>query len=197
MLVLVAWCWHASVKGVQLLNLSRYLHLHFSAEPCNVLSLIFSRADIVEENSNRSSNALGIENTQGSGQNRKWPEIPDYLCFPSFQFIRMLIDRSMCMAAALLEWFKVIHNSSILPNYVKIQLMRSIIGIFHNFSIQYIGKRQKVFYEQLMQANKVHSILMLMCPRIGNFHNFPIQYRGNKYFMKSLAKIAKFYQHSC
>ena len=193
MLVLVAWCWHASVKGVQLLHLSRYLHLHFSAEPCNIFSLIFSRAGIVEENSNRSSNALGIENTHGFGQNRKWSEIPDYLCFPSFQFIRWFIGRSMCMAAAFLEWFKVIHNSSVLPNYVKIQLMRSIIRIFHNFSIQYIGNRQKVLYEQLMRANKVHSILMLMCPRIRNFHNFPIQYEGNRCFMK----IAKTDQHSC
>ena len=184
MLVLVAWCWHASVKGVQLLHLSRYLHLHFSAEPCNIFSLIFSKADIVEENSNRSSNALGIENTHGSGQNRKWSEIPDYLCFPSFQFIRWFIGRSMCMAAAF-------------PYCVKIQLMRSIIGIFHNFSIQYIGNRQKVFYEQLMQANKVHSILMLMCPRIGNFHNFPIQYNGNRCFMKSFCKAAKTNQHSC
>ena len=131
-LVLVAWCWHASVKGVQLLHLSRYLHLHFSAEPCNVFSLIFSKADIVEENSNRSSNALGIENTHGSGQNRKWSEIPDYLCFPSFQFIRWFIGRSMCMAAALLEWFKVIHNSSIL---------RSLNGNFHTFPIQYIGNK--------------------------------------------------------
>ena len=154
MLVLVAWCWHASVKGVQLLHLSRYLHLHFSAEPCNLLSLIFSGADIVKENSNRSTNALRIENTQGSGQNRKWREIPDYLCFPSFQFIRFFIGRSMCMAAALLEWFKVIHNSSVLQNCVKIQLMRSLIGNFHNFRIQYIGNRY--FMESLCNAVKTN-----------------------------------------